>query len=71
VLFAQVDKAIGFVNLPASLLAGLLWQGVGPWHGFGPSAPSYFGAACAGLAGVLLIVLGRPCELREGRRGVV
>jgi hypothetical protein len=35
------------------VIAGLLWQGAGAWHGFGPSAPFLFGAAMALLAGVL------------------
>ncbi len=56
VAYGTYHAVIGFTNLPASLLAGLLWQGVGGWHGLGPSAPFFFGAACAGLAGVLLIV---------------
>jgi MFS family permease len=56
IAYGTYHGVIGFTSLPASLLAGLLWQGVGPWHGFGASAPFFFGAACAGLAGVLLIV---------------
>ncbi len=45
--------AVGLTALPASLIAGLLWQGIGPWSGFGPSAPFFFGAALASLAAVL------------------
>ena len=69
--YGTYHAVIGFANLPASLLAGFLWQGVGRWHGFGASAPFYFGAGCAGLAGILLIVLvrGRPVGTWE-RRGV-
>jgi MFS family permease len=48
--------AIGLVSLPASVLAGLLWEGFGPWQGLGPSAPFVFGAATAAVAGVLLLV---------------
>ncbi len=44
---------VGFVALPASLLAGFLWQGAGGWGGFGPAAPFYFGAALAAVATVL------------------
>ena len=33
------NTAVGLVALPASLLAGILWQGIGGWAGFGPSAP--------------------------------
>lgn len=45
--------AVGLTALPASLIAGILWQGVGAWTGFGASAPFFFGAAMALLAGVL------------------
>lgn len=54
--YGSYHAVIGFVGLPASLLAGLLWQGFGPWHGFGAAAPFAFGAAAAGLAAVLLVV---------------
>jgi len=50
--------AIGLAAFPASLIAGLLWQGVGGWSGFGPQAPFYFGATLALLAGVLLWRMG-------------
>lgn len=45
--------AVGLTALPASLIAGLLWQGIGSWTGFGASAPFAFGAAMALLAGIL------------------
>jgi MFS family permease len=48
--------AIGLVSLPASVLAGVLWEGLGDWNGFGGAAPFAFGAATAGLAAILLIV---------------
>jgi MFS family permease len=47
------NAAIGITALPASLIAGLLWQGAGTWTGFGASAPFFFGAAMALLAGFL------------------
>lgn len=46
--------AVGVVSLPASILAGLLWEGVGTWSGFGASAPFWFGAGTAVVAGALL-----------------
>lgn len=49
------NAAVGVMALPASLLAGLLWQGVGRWPGFGPSAPFVFGAVLA-LAAVSLLI---------------
>lgn len=47
---------IGLAVLPASLIAGLLWQGAGPWTGFGPSAPFIFGALLALLAALLFVI---------------
>ena len=55
--------AIGLVSLPASVLAGVLWEGFGSWAGLGAAAPFAFGAATAGLAGILLVLTvpgGRP-----------
>jgi MFS family permease len=51
------NAAIGFSALPASLLAGTLWQGVGKWGGFGPSAPFITGACLALLASGLYYFL--------------
>ena len=45
--------AVGLTALPASVIAGALWQGVGAWTGFGASAPFFFGASMALLAGIL------------------
>jgi MFS family permease len=51
--YGLFSAAIGLSVLPASLIAGLLWQGIGAWKGFGPSAPFFFGALMALLAGLL------------------
>jgi MFS family permease len=51
--YGLYNAAIGLTALPASVIAGLLWQGAGAWTGFGPSAPFFFGAALALLAGIL------------------
>ncbi len=48
--------AIGLTALPASFIAGLLWQGAGSWLGFGAPAPFFFGALMSLLAGVLFWV---------------
>ncbi|MBN2256933.1 MAG: MFS transporter, partial [Anaerolineaceae bacterium] len=45
--------AVGLSALPASAIAGLLWQGVGTWTGFGAPAPFFFGAGLSLLAGLL------------------
>ncbi|MBI5929260.1 MAG: MFS transporter, partial [Chloroflexi bacterium] len=48
------NATIGLMAFPASLLAGILWQGVGGWDGFGPRAPFIAGAALALIAALLL-----------------
>lgn len=58
--YGLYNAALGLAALPASVLAGLLWQGIGAWPGFGPSAPFLFGAGMALLAAVLLLRLPRP-----------
>jgi MFS family permease len=55
--YGLVNATVGLVTLPASVVAGLLWQGIGPWNGWGPAAPFAVGATLALLAVVLLIVL--------------
>ena len=51
--YGLYNAAIGLTAFPASLIAGILWQGAFGWHGFGPSAPFLFGAVLALLAGIL------------------
>jgi MFS family permease len=51
--YGLYHAAVGLTAFPASLIAGLLWEGAGAWGGFGASAPFLFGAAMAILAGVL------------------
>jgi MFS family permease len=53
--YGVYNAAIGVAALPASVLAGILWQGVGGWTGFGPSAPFLVGGLLAVLAAVLLL----------------
>jgi MFS family permease len=48
---------VGLMAFPASLVAGILWQGVAGWPGLGASAPFYFGAALALAASLLLVWL--------------
>ncbi len=48
--YGTYNAVLGVMDLPASLIAGLLWDGAGAWAGFGPSAPFLFGAATALLA---------------------
>jgi MFS family permease len=53
--YGTYNATLGILDLPASLIAGILWQGVGSWAGFGPAAPFWFGAGAALVAVVLLI----------------
>jgi MFS family permease len=57
--YGLYNAAVGITVLPASLIAGLLWQGLGAWTGFGASAPFFFGALMALLAGALFARLVR------------
>ena len=59
--------AIGLATLPASVLAGVLWEGLFAWEGFGAAAPFVFGAAMAAVAAVLLLVMvpGAPVNSEE------
>lgn len=59
VAFGAYNAAVGLTAFPASLIAGLLWQGAGAWKGFGPSAPFIFGAILALLSSGLLLLVPR------------
>lgn len=59
--YGVYNAAVGIAALPASLIAGVLWQGVGSWGGFGAAAPFLFGATLALVAVVLFFYwLPRP-----------
>lgn len=55
VAYGTYNAVLGLADLPASLIAGILWSGIGRWRGFGPAAPFFFGAAMALLAVVLFL----------------
>ncbi len=57
--YGTYNAVLGILDFPASLIAGVLWQGAGAWNGFGPQAPFLFGAALALLA-ALGMVFWRP-----------
>jgi MFS family permease len=65
--YGLFNAAVGLTALPASVIAGVLWQGVGGWPGFGPGAPFLFGAAMA-LGASALLALGLPGEPSTPRR---
>lgn len=52
--YGTYNGILGILDFPASLIAGLLWQGAGVWQGFGPSAPFLFGGALALIAAGLM-----------------
>jgi MFS family permease len=52
--YGVFNAAVGLTVLPASVIAGVLWQGLGRWGGLGPAAPFLFGSSLALLAAVLL-----------------
>lgn len=60
--YGLYHAAVGLSAFPASVIAGLLWQGAGSWQGFGPSAPFYFGAAMAMVAGIMFLIFVRPIK---------
>ncbi|MGB8224087.1 MAG: MFS transporter, partial [Polyangiales bacterium] len=62
--YGSYHALLGIIDLPASLIAGLLWQGIGSWPGFGPAAPFYFGSATALTAAILFTIL-----LRDEAKG--
>lgn len=64
--YGVFNAAVGMAAFPASLIAGVLWQGVGAWPGFGPAAPFLFGAVLA-LAATALLVGWVPDPARSTR----
>jgi len=57
--YGLYHAVIGAAALPASLVAGILWQGIGKFAGFGPRAPFFFGAALALAATAVLLTVPR------------
>jgi MFS family permease len=55
--YGTYNAVLGILDFPASLIAGLLWQGAGVWEGFGPSAPFLFGGAMALVAALLMALV--------------
>ncbi|MGD8597196.1 MAG: MFS transporter, partial [Anaerolineae bacterium] len=61
--YGTYNATLGALDLPASLIAGLLWETIGP------PAPFFFGAAMALVAAVLLILWRVPSGPAGGSRG--
>jgi MFS family permease len=66
--YGTYNAVLGLLDLPASVIAGLLWQGAGGWEGFGAAAPFFFGAIMALLAVVGLLIWKPPSSQPEGGR---
>ena len=60
--YGSYHALLGIIDLPASLIAGVLWQGIGSWQGWGAAAPFYFGAATSLVAALLLLAFLRDAE---------
>jgi len=75
--YGLYSTVVGITALPASLLAGLVWQGIGGWRGWGASTPFYLGAGFAAAAAALLTASLRgfkppreeQCSEEEDERG--
>jgi MFS family permease len=66
--YGTYNAVLGILDFPASVIAGVLWQGIGAWEGFGPSAPFLFGAGTALLA-CLLMLLWMPRTIEVSQLG--
>lgn len=60
--YGTYNAVVGLLAFPASLIAGILWQGVGSWEGFGAPAPFLFGAALAFLAALMMFLWKPPVK---------
>ncbi len=54
--FGTYNAVLGLLDLPASVIAGVLWQGAFGWQGFGAHAPFLFGGGMALIAALLMAV---------------
>lgn len=53
--YGTYHAVIGLLAFPASFIAGVLWQGLGNWGGYGPSAPFLFGGGMALIAALMMV----------------
>lgn len=66
--YGTYHAVLALLDVPASLLAGVLWEGLGGWPGLGPAAPFYAGAGFVLLATALLPLLPRTTRPNPQRR---
>jgi MFS family permease len=62
--YGTYNAVLGVLDFPASIIAGLLWQGFGSWAGFGPQAPFLFSSGVVFLAAICL-ALWQPGKFSE------
>jgi MFS family permease len=65
--YGTYNALIGLFDFPASLIAGILWQGIGKWQGFGAPAPFLFGSITA-LCATLLLAFWFPKSITESKK---
>lgn len=53
--YGTYNGIIGLLAFPSSFIAGVLWQGIGSWQGFGASAPFLLGGVLAFIAAMLML----------------
>jgi MFS family permease len=63
--YGLYHAAVGLAALPASLIAGVLWQGAFGWDGFGAPAPFVFGALLSLAAALLLAAIPASSPIRR------
>jgi MFS family permease len=63
--YGTYNAVLGVLDFPASLIAGILWHGVGRWVGLGAAAPFYFGAAMAFIATVAMALWKPPARSED------
>jgi len=62
--FGTYNAVLGILDLPASVIAGVLWEGAMGWRGFGAPAPFLFGGVLA-LVAALLMAFWMPQALEK------
>lgn len=66
--YGTYNAVLGILDLPASLIAGILWSGIGSWGGFGAAAPFYWGAALAFTAAIAMMLWMPKTQPNQGGR---
>ncbi|UCC76740.1 MAG: MFS transporter, partial [Anaerolineales bacterium] len=66
--YGTYNAMLGLLDFPASLVAGLLWDGLPAlgWRGFGAPAPFFFGAAMALLAAIAMLLWNPDAQTKAG-----